>query len=327
MKQSPFHERYQKDWDELKSILNLPSKNKKKKTKKETPSKTNFPKLYRQVCHHLSLAKERNYSYSLIKELESLAIKGHHHLYHDTIKKGNVLTYFAYEFPQRVRNDWQFVLISAACFILPLIFVVGLIEVHPHVLYRFIDSSTLNQIEYMYRPGADHIGRQRDVESDVAMWAFYIQNNVGIDFHCFAGGLLCGLGTIFYLVYNGIYFGGIVAYIHQLGYQETFYNFVSGHSALELIAMVICGAAGLKLGRAILAPGQLSRPQALRVQAKEAVLILYGGAVMTFLAAFIEAYWSSRADISSSVKFAFGITQWALVFGYFLFMGKGRATR
>jgi len=39
------------------------------------------------------------------------------------------------------------------------------------------------------------------------MASFYVYNNVGIAFRCFATGILFGLGSIFFLVYNGLCIG------------------------------------------------------------------------------------------------------------------------
>ena len=42
------------------------------------------------------------------------------------------------------------------------------------------------------------------------MFAHYINNNVGIDFRIFAGGIFFGIGTLFFLIYNGLYLGAVV---------------------------------------------------------------------------------------------------------------------
>ena len=41
------------------------------------------------------------------------------------------------------------------------------------------------------------------------MFGYYIRNNTGIGFQTFAGGLLLGLGTLFFLVFNGFYIGAV----------------------------------------------------------------------------------------------------------------------
>ena len=75
------------------------------------------------------------------------------------------------------------------------------------------------------------------------MFCFYIMNNIGIDFRIYAGGILACLGTFFFLIYNGVFFGAVIAYIHIACEPQAFYTFVAGHSSFELIAMVISGMA------------------------------------------------------------------------------------
>ena len=67
---------------------------------------------------------------------------------------------------------------------------------------------------------------------------------------------LAGLGSVFFLIYNGLVIGSVMGPIEPMGYQQNFYPFVIGHGAFELTAIVLAGAAGLRLGLALLAPGR-----------------------------------------------------------------------
>ena len=104
---------------------------------------------------------------------------------------------------------------------------------------------------------------ERSAETDFVMFGYYIANNIGIGFRTFAGGILFGIGTLFLLVYNGLVIGGVAGHLTAIGYRDTFWSFVSAHGAFELTAIAVCGAAGLRLARAVLAPSQYSRARAL----------------------------------------------------------------
>ena len=91
------------------------------------------------------------------------------------------------------------------------------------------------------------------------MFGFYIRHNVGIAFQCFAAGLFAGVGSLFFLAYNGALIGAVAGYLTERGLAATFFSFVVTHSAFELTAIVLSGAAGLRLGTRLLAPGRQTR--------------------------------------------------------------------
>ena len=139
--------------------------------------------------------------------------------------------------------------------------------------------------------------------------------------------MAAGVGSAFFLGANGLILGAVSGYLTQVGYHETFWSFVAGHSSLELLAIVLSGAAGFKLGLAIIAPGNQSRRAALVAAAKPAVRIMYGAAVMFFAAALVEAFWSPITEVGFTAKIAVGVAGWVLLLGYFVFAGRRRAAR
>jgi uncharacterized membrane protein SpoIIM required for sporulation len=179
-------------------------------------------------------------------------------------------------------------------------------------------------MEEMYKPTNHHLG-MRASDTNFTMFGYYIWNNVRIGFQTFAGGLLAGVGSVWFLAANGVIIGSVAGYLTQVGYSATFWSFVAGHSSLELIAIVLSGAAGLRLGLAVIAPGNRSRKSALVAAAKPAVRIMYGAAILFFLAACVEAFWSPHTALPPNAKIAIGVAGWALVLLYFLFAGRRAA--
>ena len=60
-----------------------------------------------------------------------------------------------------------------------------------------------------------------------------------------AAGLLFGLGSVLFLIFNGLIIGAICGHLTEIGYGQTFWSFVIGHGAFELTAIALAGAAGL----------------------------------------------------------------------------------
>jgi uncharacterized membrane protein SpoIIM required for sporulation len=158
--------------------------------------------------------------------------------------------------------------------------------------------------------------------TDWVMFGFYIRNNIGVAFQCFAGGLFAGLGAFFLLAYNGSFVGALAGYLTERGMSSTFYSFVATHSAFEVTAMVLAGAAGLRIGHSLLAPRRLTRVQALVQATRDSVVVLYGVTAMLFVAAAIEAFWSSASWIAPAIKYTVGGACWTSVIAYFVLQGR-----
>jgi uncharacterized membrane protein SpoIIM required for sporulation len=215
-----------------------------------------------------------------------------------------------------VRARWRSVLAATLLFYLPLL-VSGLaVYFFPEFVYQLMDSRSVSELHSMYSPENQRVGRPGGSKDDFQMFTFYIWNNVSIDFKCFASGLLFGVGTIFVLVFNGLHIGAAAGYLTGAGLGQTFWSFVSGHSALELTGIVLAGAAGLEMGYALVAPGGYSRVDALRRSMRYAVGLIIGAALLTALAAIVEGFWSANRVVSSEFKYTVGVLFWAAVIGY-----------
>jgi uncharacterized membrane protein SpoIIM required for sporulation len=157
------------------------------------------------------------------------------------------------------------------------------------------------------------------------MFGFYIYNNISIAFMTFAGGLFLGVGSLFILAANGIFLGAAAGHIINVGYYQTFFSFVIGHSAFELTAIVISAQAGLYLGYRLFVPQGLSRGAALRKAGKTVLPLISGSAIMLVIAAIVEAFWSSRHEIPQFVRLVIGMILIVLVSYYFIFAGRSHS--
>jgi len=331
MKQSDFELKYQPFWLELenKLALNADASDKGKKASRVTANTDlgeDFPENYRLLCHHLSLARSRHYSPLLVERLEQLVINAHQIYYK---RKTHFLSaffiYFSSGFAQSVRKQWHWVMLSSVLFFGTFLGMLITLQYYPDMVYTVLPAEQLVEMEAMYNPEKRSIGRLRDASTDFQMFGFYIFNNTGIGLKTFASGLLFGIGSVITLVFNGLVIGGVAGHLTYIGYSSTFWPFVSGHSAMELIAIVLSGAAGFKLGFSIISPGRKTRLRSLRDNASEAVYMMYGVATMFLIAAFIEAYWSSMSDIPALIKYSVGIAAWLLLILYFMFAGRRHA--
>jgi uncharacterized membrane protein SpoIIM required for sporulation len=317
MKQTPFEQAHFQEWDAFEKFLD--------KEKSFDPAE--LPARYRRLCQALGLAADRRYSPALVDRLNRLALRGHHALYENRRRQSQRVWEFVLAgFPALVRREWRLVALAALLFFGPLAGLAALLQIFPDFVHYLLAPEQIARFNEMYDPAARRIG-MREADTSLLMFGFYIWNNVRIGFQTFAGGLLAGVGSIWFLAANGVVIGAVAGYLTQIGYGATFWSFVAGHSSLELPAIVLSGAAGLRLGLAVIAPGNRSRRAALVSAAKPAVRIMYGAALMFLAAAFVEAFWSPLTEVAYGVKIGIGLAGWMVLGAYFAFAGHARATR
>jgi len=317
MKQTPFEAAHAQEWQAFEEFLDH----------KKSFNEGEMPERYRRLCQSLALAADRQYSPALVDRLNRLALRGHHALYENRRRQTQrVIEFVLAGFPALVRHEWRLVLIATLLFFGPLLGLIAVLQIFPEFVHYLLRPEQIAGVHEMYDPAARRLG-MREADTSLAMFGFYIWNNVRIGFQTFAGGLAFGVGSIWFLAANGVILGAVAGYLTEIGYNETFWSFVAGHSSFELIAIVFSGAAGLRLGLAVIAPGNLSRKAALVAAAKPAVRMMYGAAIMFMVAAFVEAFWSPLTEVPFRVKIAVGITAWVVLLVYFALAGRTRATR
>jgi len=309
MKQQDFEKNYSQQWQDIEYFLGQ-----KPKVQINSSLSPEIPALYKDVCYQLSLARERQYSYHLIENLSQLANTLHGHIYRGRNSfKLKIFDFIFKDFPNTVRENRWYMVAGFVLFFLTLGLTALACYLHPDLVYSIYPAEQVREFDSMYSPENTILGRERDSDTDIEMFGFYIYNNIAIAFRTFATGVLAGLGSLFFLVYNGLAIGAVMGYMAYIGYYNTFFPFVVGHGSLELTAIAISGAAGLRLGCSILIPGPYSRLLAIRLAASSCIKLMYGVFIMLLMAAFIEAFWSSSTSINNAIKYSVGVGLWILV--------------
>ena len=141
---------------------------------------------------------------------------------------------------------------------------------------------------------------------DVAMVGFYVMNNVGIAFRCFATGALAGVGSIVTLIYQGLLLGTMEGHLWSVGLGWNLTEFTAGHSAWELTGIVVAGMAGIRMGWSLIVTHGQSRIQSLREAGPIIYHLVLGATAMLFMAAAIEGLWSA-SPAPAIIKMIFGV--------------------
>jgi len=149
-----------------------------------------------------------------------------------------------------------------------------------------------------------------------------ITNNVRVAIACFAGGIFLGVGSLVLLGFNGLLIGATAGHFANAGLLDYLLEFIVGHGLLELFAIWVAGAAGFLLGRTVVAPGDLSRADALVLSGQTALRMLGGAAVLLVVAGLIEGFVSAGTG-DATVRLGASAASLAFL-ALYLLNGRGR---
>jgi len=310
-----FVQQKRKQWGQLRNILikiraGLP----RSLTDSEVE---NFARLYRLTCADLARARSLKLSPDVIEYLNNLVGQAHKFLYSfKPLRRSGLKEFFTITLPGTLIKHRLFLLFSALFFLLPYFITYLACNNDPEYASLLLSDDLLNMMKESYKKGFTE-GRALGM-STMAL-TFYIQHNISIAFFSFAGGVLAGLGTIYFLIYNGIMLGAVSGYIEALGYGDNFLNFVTAHSVLELSGLIIAGAAGLLLGYTIINAGRFYKKDELGLQKKNIFTLLAVAVPMFILAAVIEGTVSPQ-PLPFGLKVFIALGSAALLPAYFLFL-------
>lgn len=307
------------DWDELEQLLESP----RGAARLRPDQVSRLAALYRAVCVDVMRARARGCGRDLVTHLDGLAARAHDALYGARpYRRGAVLDLLASGFPRALRRAWRPFALASALFYGPLLFALAATLATGDFAARVVPPGLLARMAEAYAEGFDG----RSIGADSQMAGFYVYNNIGIAFRCFATGVLFGIGPVFFLVYNGLVIGAVIGHVIVAGHGANILTFICGHGPFELTAIVVSGAAGLKMGYALVDTGGRTRLGSLRRAAPDLLRLVLGAAVLLAIAALIEGYWSP-SGLPAPVKWGASAVFTAVVAAYLALAGRDRGSR
>ncbi len=244
---------------------------------------------YRRTMADLSLAQSHYPSDPLVSQLSSLVVRVLSIVAaHQEGDLNRIRRFFSYTLPATILKLSRLFLVSLAVFGGAALFGYFLTVLDPYAANAIAGDRyvfmTLENIEKgkpfaVYESGLKY-----------AMSGFIMANNIKVAFTAFAFGAFYGLGTFFILLYNGLMLGSIAAVFGNHGLLFDFTTTVLIHGTLELFAIVVAGAAGLRLGQALFRPGDLRRGEAVYKFGVEAFQICAIMVPVFVIAGILEGY-------------------------------------
>lgn len=271
--------------------------------------------LYQRTATHLSVVRTNSPDPMLIDRLSSLVARGRSSVAGAKTPSWQlVATFFQVTFPAAVyRIRWWVLVTAAVCFAIS--FALGTwIALNPHV--------------------QQHIGAPREIKrlvdkdfegyysaSPAASFAAHVfTNNVWVGAVALVAGILLGVPTVFMLLNNFTNLGVIGGLMVANGRGPLFFGLVIPHGLIELSAVLIAAAAGLKIGWTVIDPGPRSRDDAIAQEFRSLVTVSLGLIVVFAVAGTIEAFVTpsglpTAARVGIGVFAEIGLVYWIVVYG------------
>ena len=311
-----FIEQHKTAWQRLEDLLKLLDRSSLRRLHREEVRE--LGRIYRRTASDLAIARAESRDPRLINYLNSLVIRAHGRIYRAEAGGGSrISNFFTHEFPRTFRRTWRFTAVSFGVF--ALFSVIGFL-------------GTTYDPEFSELVGVPAGFREMFIETKTHWWedlneanqvgaSSIFTHNIQVTIYTFAFGALFGVGTLFYLAYNGATIASVVALTYRAGFGNDLVTFMAGHGVIELSCIFMAGGAGLLIGTALLMPGDLSRADALKSHGKEAVRLMMGVAVLLVIAGIIEGF-ISPAPIPASIKYSVAAVTGIALYSYLLLAGR-----
>jgi len=153
-------------------------------------------------------------------------------------------------------------------------------------------------------------------------------NNIVVSLFAFVLGAFYGIGTLYIIGMNGFMLGGVFAFTAHYDLDERLFNFVIAHGVVELTVICLAGAAGIRLGEAIIRPGDRSRVAAFQAAVNQAGKLLVVVSLFLVGAGIIEGYVSPNDSYPLEsrvvIGLCYGILLWTVLTGSIWKFGKSK---
>ena len=146
-------------------------------------------------------------------------------------------------------------------------------------------------------------------------------NNVWVAAQALIYGILLGIPTVLVLLENAVNVGVDGGYLLAHGKGSLFFSLILPHGMLELSAVFLAAAAGLRLGWTVIDPGNRRRGQALAQEGRAMITITLGLIVVLGVSGLIEAF-VTPSSLPTWVRITIGAVAVSAFVGYALGLGR-----
>jgi len=143
-------------------------------------------------------------------------------------------------------------------------------------------------------------------------------NNLMVAFQTYVFGIFMSIGTLMFLMYNGIMVGCFQYFFVERGLLAESALTIWLHGTLEISSIILAGGAGITLGSGLLFPGTYSRLQAFQLSAMRSLKLMLGITPIFVVAAIIESFLTRYTDVPDILRLFLILLSATFIIGYFV---------
>ena len=311
MDRDTFVARHLPTWNRLEQLLGLRSP-----SAAETDE---LVRLYLRTSSHLATARRRYRDPAVLLHLTTLVSRASARVYGTRTRTLRAIrTAVTRTFPAAVWHARRPVGVSAAVFLVAFALTAVWLATSPVAL----DVAVPTEVQQAYLD--EEFAAYYSSQPAAQFAALVFTNNARVGILAFGAGILLALPTLLVLAYNGLNVGVAAGLFHAAGRAPEFYGLILPHGLLELTAVFVAGGAGLRLGWAIIDPGDRNRRDALAEEARRAIVIVVGLVVVFLVAGLIEAF-VTPSGLPTWARVGTGILVEVTFLAYVLGFGRAAA--
>lgn len=252
----------------------------------------NLPVLYRSAMSALASARATSLDQALVVYLESLCSRAYYFIYGVRSRPlERVADYLARGLPAEVKAIWRETLISAGIFVLGAVVAFALVHADPDWFYSFVsDGMTQGRDPSATREFLRSTLYDSDAEGLSFFASFLFTNNAHVALFAFALGFMLGLPTVYLIASTGCSLGALLAVFSAQGLGFELGGWLSIHGVTEISAIILAGAAGMRIGWRMGFPGESSRMDALVAAGRRGAMVMGGVVIMLACAGLLEGF-------------------------------------
>ncbi|MEU8035044.1 stage II sporulation protein M [Streptosporangium sp. NPDC049078] len=272
--------------------------------------------LYQRVATHLSLVRSASADPILVGRLSALvararsAVTGAH-----TPAWREFVRFFTVSFPvvaYRARRWW---LATGVAFLLVSTVVAVWVGENPGVQAAIATPEEITQlVEHDF---ADYYSENPATSFAGQVWV----NNAWVSMQVIMMSVLLGLPIPYVLWENALNVAVSAGLMASRGKLDIFFGLITPHGLLELTAVFLAAAVGMRLGWTVVDPGPRRRTEALAEQGRAVMSVALGLVVVLFVSGLIEGL-VTPSGLPTWARIGIGVVAEVAFLAYVIFFGR-----